>query len=72
MDDRQRAKVELEATTLRMFSVFFLVLALFVFAGTYWATDKTSTVVISLASGAALLGVAATCHVAANRLARSI
>jgi hypothetical protein len=41
-----------------MFSVFFLVLAVMVLLGSYWAADKTSTLIISLASGSALLVVA--------------
>jgi membrane protein YdbS with pleckstrin-like domain len=58
MDPHERSKTELEANTLRMFSVFFLVLAVMVLLGSYWAADKTSTLIISLASGSALLVVA--------------
>ncbi|MBY0588397.1 hypothetical protein K2X85_14580 [bacterium] len=58
MNESERHKTELEANTLGMFSIFFLVLAVMVLVGSFWAAEKTSTLVISLASGSALLMVA--------------
>jgi hypothetical protein len=58
MDPSERAKTELEANTLGMFSIFFLVLAVIVLIGSFWATEKTATLVISIGSGSALLIVA--------------
>jgi hypothetical protein len=58
MDPHERSKAELEANTLRMYSVFFLVLAVIVLIGSFWATEKTATLIISIGSGSALLIVA--------------
>jgi hypothetical protein len=58
MNDQERGKTLLEANTLRMFSFFFLVLSAMVLLGSFWAAEKTSTLIISLASGSALLLVA--------------
>lgn len=57
MDEGQKHRLELEADTLRMFAIFFLVLAALVLFGTVYATDRTATMVISLASAAALAAV---------------
>jgi hypothetical protein len=72
MNEHERAKTELEVTTLRMFGVFFAVLAAFVLVGTLWALDKRSTAVISIASGIALFGVAGISRFAASRIARKL
>ncbi len=72
MNESDRAKTELEVTTLRMFGVFFAVLAFFVFVGTLWALDKTSTMIISIASGVALMGVSGLSTYAAYRINRKL
>ena len=55
-----------------MFGVFFAVLAFFVFVGTLWALDKTSTMIISIASGVALMGVSGLSTYAAYRINRKL
>ena len=72
MNESDRAKTQLEITTLRMFGVFFAVLAAFVLVGTYWALDKTSTTIISVASGLALIGVSGISNYAAYRINRKL
>lgn len=70
MNGSDRGKTELEVTTLRMFGVFFAVLAVLVLIGTFWALEKTSTTIVSLGSGLALLAVSAISTIAASRINR--
>lgn len=68
MDEHERVKWMLEATTLKMFAVFFTVIGLFVLIGTYWARKQWDTTIISVASGLSLWLVAFLSLIASRRI----
>lgn len=68
VDENERAKYLLEATTLKMFAVFFSVMGLLVLVGAAYAWSEWTKAAVSIGAGLALLLVAAISLFASRRI----